>query len=82
MPADLTAPPAPSRASAAHPDLRPRLAAPARTRWPVGIDASTAVWTDPAVHWDDFDLVLANGAWDNIHRPDEFLAVDRSRGRA
>ena len=32
------------------------------------------MWTDPEVRWHDFDLVLANGAWDNIHRPDEFLA--------
>jgi glutathione synthase/RimK-type ligase-like ATP-grasp enzyme len=37
------------------------------------------VWTDPDVHWDAFDLVVANGAWDNIHRPDEFLDwVDRT----
>jgi len=36
------------------------------------------VWTDPDAWWDDVDLVLANGAWDNIHRPEEFLAwVDR-----
>jgi hypothetical protein len=44
----------------------------------VGVAASTQVWTDPDTPWSDFDLVLANGAWDNIHHPDEFLAwVDR-----
>jgi glutathione synthase/RimK-type ligase-like ATP-grasp enzyme len=68
-------------ASAAFPDLRPD--------WPLlqsalhdrGLHASTEVWTDPAVAWPEFDLVVANGAWDNIHRPTEFLAwaasVDR-----
>jgi glutathione synthase/RimK-type ligase-like ATP-grasp enzyme len=40
----------------------------------VGVAASTRVWTYPDVPWHEFDLVLANGAWDNIHRPAEFLA--------
>jgi glutathione synthase/RimK-type ligase-like ATP-grasp enzyme len=61
-------------ASAEFPDLRPD--------WPLlrdalasrGIAASTEVWTDPAVRWSEFDLVVANGAWDNIHRPGEFAA--------
>ena len=50
--------------------------------WPrCGIAASTQIWTDPDVRWHEFDLVVANGAWDNIHRPDEFLAwVDRGGG--
>jgi glutathione synthase/RimK-type ligase-like ATP-grasp enzyme len=60
-------------ASATYPDLRPD--------WPLlqdalttrDIEAETQVWTDPEADW-DVDLVLANGAWDNIHRPDEFLA--------
>jgi glutathione synthase/RimK-type ligase-like ATP-grasp enzyme len=39
----------------------------------VGLDARTAVWSDPAVDWSAFDLVVANGAWDNIHRPAMFL---------
>ena len=39
-----------------------------------GVDAVTAVWNDPAVDWSAFDLVLANGAWDNIHHVAEFLA--------
>ncbi len=39
-----------------------------------GMDARTAVWSDPAVDWSAFDLVVANGAWDHIHRAAEFLA--------
>ncbi len=39
-----------------------------------GIDARTAVWSDPAVDWSTFDLVVANGAWDHIHRAAAFLA--------
>jgi hypothetical protein len=72
----LSSPPQPTlavAASAAYPNLLPD--------WPVlqdalrqlGITASTQVWTDPDVRWAEFDLVLANGAWDNIHRPEEFL---------
>jgi glutathione synthase/RimK-type ligase-like ATP-grasp enzyme len=38
-----------------------------------GVTASTRVWTEPDVRWSEFDLVLANGAWDNIHHPHEFL---------
>ena len=40
----------------------------------LGIDAVAVVWSDPAVDWSSFDLVVANGAWDNIHQPSEFLA--------
>jgi glutathione synthase/RimK-type ligase-like ATP-grasp enzyme len=40
----------------------------------LGINAVAAVWSDPAVDWSSFDLVVANGAWDNIHHPAEFLA--------
>ncbi len=39
-----------------------------------GIEATTAVWNDPAVDWSGYDLVLASGTWDNIHHVDEFLA--------
>ncbi len=38
-----------------------------------GVDAQTAVWSDPGVDWSAFDLVVANGAWDHIHRVGEFL---------
>jgi hypothetical protein len=39
-----------------------------------GVEAGTAVWDDPGVDWGACDLVVANGAWDNIHRVAEFLA--------
>src|SRR5271169_2557177 len=34
----------------------------------VGVEARTAVWSDTDVDWTGFDLVVANGAWDHIHR--------------
>jgi len=82
----------PSRAGGA----RPRVALAASPQYPdlfeegplilhalgdVGIDARTAVWSDPAEDWSAFDLVVANGAWDNIHHPAAFLAwADRVAG--
>jgi O-ureido-D-serine cyclo-ligase len=39
-----------------------------------GISATTCVWNDPDRDWEQFDLVVANGAWDNIHHPGDFLA--------
>jgi len=72
---------------------RPRIALTACERFPdlhddwpplraaldeAGLEGRPAVWSDPGVDWTAFDLVVANGAWDNIHRVDEFLAwVDR-----
>ncbi len=38
-----------------------------------GIDARTAVWSDPGVEWSACDLVVANGVWDNIHHAEAFL---------
>jgi hypothetical protein len=60
--------------SADSPDLREDWPLLRQALAEVGITASAQIWTDGAVRWGDFDLVLANGAWDNIHRPDEFLA--------
>jgi glutathione synthase/RimK-type ligase-like ATP-grasp enzyme len=68
-------------ASSEFPDLRddwPLLRAALAER---GIDATTQVWDDPDANWKQFDLVVANGAWDNIHRPDEFLAWADEVGR-
>jgi hypothetical protein len=43
-----------------------------------GADSLPVVWSDPSADWSSFDLVVASGAWDNIHRPDAFLQwVDR-----
>jgi glutathione synthase/RimK-type ligase-like ATP-grasp enzyme len=60
--------------SARAPDLRADWPLLRRALTERGIDVSTQVWTDPGVDWSEFDLVLANGAWDNIHHPDAFLA--------
>jgi hypothetical protein len=59
--------------SAAFPDLL--------SDWPLlrselrrhNVVATTRVWTDADVPWAEYDLVLANGAWDNIHHPSEFM---------
>ncbi len=66
-------------ASAQHPDLRPDWPLLREALARVGITATTEVWTDPSANWSEYDLVVANGAWDNIHRPEEFLAwADRT----
>ncbi len=59
---------------AALPDLDPddRLLAPALTA--AGIHAVPAVWDDPAVDWDAFDLVVVRNPWDYVERREEFLA--------
>lgn len=46
-----------------------------------GIDSVPVVWSDPSADWSSFDLVVANGAWDNIHNPDAFLAWVAARER-
>ena len=48
----------------------------------VGIDSVPVVWSDPSADWSSFDLVVASGAWDNIHHPDEFLGWVGARERA
>jgi hypothetical protein len=59
--------------SSKYPDLRPDWPLLRRALTDLGLVVSTEVWTDPHVRWSDFDLVVANGAWDNIHHPTEFL---------
>lgn len=38
-----------------------------------GIDAVAAVWDDPEVDWDSFDLVVVRSTWDYSQRQDEFI---------
>lgn len=38
-----------------------------------GIDASPAVWDDPAVDWSSYDLVVVRSTWDYTRRREEFL---------
>ncbi len=65
-------------ASARYPDLREDWPLLRQALGDLGITANTAVWSDPDVAWEEYDLVVAIGAWDNIHRPEEYLAwVDR-----
>lgn len=53
------------------PHLIPALAAE-------GVDSTIAIWDDPAVDWDAFDLVLIHTTWDYIDRREEFVAWARS----
>jgi glutathione synthase/RimK-type ligase-like ATP-grasp enzyme len=41
-------------------------------------EAEWAVWDDPGVGWDSFDLVVVRSTWDYQARRDEFLAWARS----
>lgn len=43
-----------------------------------GVDAAWAVWDDPAVDWEAFDLVLVRSPWDYPGRRDAFVAWARS----
>jgi hypothetical protein len=43
-----------------------------------GITAEPAVWDDPAVDWQAYDLVLVRSTWDYSPRHDEFLAWARA----
>ena len=60
--------------SAQFPDLREDWPLLRNALRDVSVAAETAVWSDPSVRWEEFDLVVANGAWDNISQPDAFLA--------
>jgi glutathione synthase/RimK-type ligase-like ATP-grasp enzyme len=39
-----------------------------------GVTAQSAVWDDPSVEWNRFDLVVIRSTWDYASRRDEFLA--------
>jgi glutathione synthase/RimK-type ligase-like ATP-grasp enzyme len=39
-----------------------------------GVEAVPAIWDDPAVDWDRFDLVVVRSTWDYPNRREEFLA--------
>ncbi len=47
----------------------------------VGVAAELAVWDDPAVAWEGFDLTVVRSTWDYAPRRDEFLAWARARRR-
>ena len=69
--------------------LRPRIALATAAHWPdldedgpevlaaldrSGIDGEPAVWTDPAVDWASYDLVVVRSTWDYVPRRPEYLA--------
>jgi glutathione synthase/RimK-type ligase-like ATP-grasp enzyme len=49
----------------------PALVAALRER---GVETAAAVWDDPGVDWEAFDLVVLRSTWDYAERRDEFLA--------
>ena len=44
----------------------------------LGIQAVAAIWDDPAVDWDSFNLSVVRSTWDYASRRDEFIAWARS----
>lgn len=48
---------------------------------PAALGAAFAVWDDPAVDWDAFDLVLIRSTWDYQGRRDAFVAWAQRLGR-
>ena len=47
----------------------------------LGIAAEPAVWDDPGVDWDSFELVVVRSVWDYASRRDQFVAWARSLPR-
>lgn len=47
----------------------------------LGIEAVPAVWDDPSVEWDAFDLVVLRSTWDYAERRETFLDWTRSLRR-
>ncbi len=46
----------------------------------VGIEATPVIWSDPAVKWDSFDLVVVRNTWDYTDHLSQFLAWVDSLG--
>ncbi|MDR2114417.1 MAG: hypothetical protein LBO75_03970 [Bifidobacteriaceae bacterium] len=44
----------------------------------LGVEVDAAVWDDPTVDWDAYDLCVVRSTWDYASRRDEFLAWARS----
>ncbi len=45
-----------------------------------GIEATPVIWSDPAVNWDSFDLVIVRNTWDYTDHLPRFLAWVNSLG--
>lgn len=46
-----------------------------------GADARAVIWDDPAVAWDNLDLVVVRSTWDYPTRREEFLTWAAARHR-
>jgi len=44
----------------------------------MGIEAQPAIWDDPNVDWNSFDLSIVRSTWDYASRRDEFIAWAKS----
>ena len=44
----------------------------------MGVDAVPAIWDDPAVDWDAFDMSVVRSTWDYASRRDEYIAWAKS----
>ena len=55
------------------PDLYPDDAPLVAALEEAGVAAVPSVWTDPAIDWDAFDMVVVRTTWDYFVRRDEFL---------
>jgi glutathione synthase/RimK-type ligase-like ATP-grasp enzyme len=62
---------APAATIGDHDTDRPRHDAACAT---VGIELDHQVWSDPAVRWDRYDLVVVRSSWDYLDHLDEFRA--------
>jgi glutathione synthase/RimK-type ligase-like ATP-grasp enzyme len=40
-----------------------------------GVEASSVVWRDPAIDWNQFDVALIRSTWDYVDAQEEFLAT-------
>lgn len=45
-----------------------------------GVETAVAVWDDPLVDWDSFDMVVIRSTWDYTQRRDQFLRWARQLG--
>lgn len=66
-------------ACAEFPDLGPEGPVVVGAFEDAGFDVCVPVWDDPAVDWNEFDVVVVRGTWDYVHKRDEFLAWARAR---
>jgi hypothetical protein len=60
------------------PDLDPDDAVLVPLLKKMGVDAEVAIWDDPSVDWNSFNLAVIRSAWDYARRRDEFVEWAKS----